>query len=74
MSRHINEDDIDVGVIHAVMTRGELDAARVAAEALVNKLRPLLMHQNAGDRFPEVVKAARLVRDALDDAEDLHGE
>lgn len=74
MSRIVNEDDVDVGVIHAVMTRGELDAARVAARTLVNKLQPLLTPLGEGDAFPVIVRAARLVRDALEDAEDLYPE
>jgi hypothetical protein len=74
MSRIVNEDDVDVGVIHAVLTRGELDAARIAAMALVNKLQPLMKPLREGDRFPAIMKAAKLIRDALDDAEDLYDD
>jgi hypothetical protein len=74
MSRIVNEDDVDVCVLHALLSDNELDAARGEARSLLNRLRPLVKVYEAdmaNEQFPAVVKAMRIVSDALEDAADL---
>jgi hypothetical protein len=74
MSRIVNEDDVDVCVLHALLSDNELDAARGEARSLLNRLRPLVKVYEAdpaNEPFPAVVKAMRIVSDALEEAADL---
>jgi len=73
MARIVREDDVDVGVIHAVMSESALNAARGEARSLINRLRPLVdAEEEAGNPFPAIVKALHLVSEALEDAADLY--
>jgi hypothetical protein len=69
MSRIIREDDIVVSDIKKALTERTLQVAHNRVQAVIEMLAPLRSAEDSSPTVtPEIIRALRVVRDALNDA------